>query len=76
MHDFEGKNSTTEKDVSDSNTIPKPMMDPWDDCIFTYIWLNVKVHVGKYTNPMDPMGNLKGAWTLKPPFSTKTPFNF
>ena len=25
--------------------------------IFTYIWLIFMVHVGKYTSPMDPMGN-------------------
>ena len=33
-----------------------PYRDPWDDCIFTYIWLFLMVNVGKYTNPMDPMG--------------------
>ena len=26
------------------------------DGIFTYIWLNVMVNVGKYTSPMDAMG--------------------
>ncbi len=25
--------------------------------IFTYIWLICMVNVGKYTSPMDPMGN-------------------
>ena len=27
--------------------------------IFTYIWLIFMVNVGKYTSPMDPMGNSK-----------------
>ena len=25
------------------------MTDPWDDCLFTYIWLILVVNVGKYT---------------------------
>ena len=28
--------------------------------IFTYIWLIFMINVGKYTSPMDPMGNIHG----------------
>ena len=34
-------------------------LDPWDDCIFTYMhgWVDLYVlNVGKYTSPIDPMG--------------------
>ena len=36
------------------------MTDPWDE---RYIYLHVNhkkstIHVGKHTNPMDPMGNI------------------
>ena len=30
--------------------------------IFTYIWLNFMVNVGKYTSPMDPLGTPSITW--------------
>ena len=32
-----------------------PITDPWDDCIFTYLWLDFYAfHVGKYASPISP----------------------
>ena len=31
--------------------------DPWDWDIYLREWLILMVNVGKYTSPMDPMGN-------------------
>ena len=31
------------------NMLDKPMTDPWDNCVFTYIWLIFRVNVGEYT---------------------------
>ena len=31
--------------------------DPWDWYIYLHEWLILMVNVGKYTSPMDPMGN-------------------
>ena len=46
-----------------------PMTDPWDDCIFTYIYHKNHLNVGKYTSPMDHLGmnTVDGSEILKTP---------
>ena len=43
---------------------PYFFLDPWGDCISTYISLIFMVNVGKYTSPMDPMGPMETAESL------------
>ena len=33
-----------------------PMTDPWDDCVFTYIYYKNQPYVSKYIQYMDCMG--------------------
>ena len=34
------------------------MTDPWECFFYLHEWLISMVNVGKYTSPMDPMGNV------------------